>query len=159
MKTINEEAIRQMATLEEGVSVTAGVVDTEAFYRRVEQQRAISQQTASAFSSVLGLFLNMARRERSLSLEQLAGEIDSNAMELFLIEEGKKTPEPRLVFRLAGALNVSPGRLMQIAGHAQVLDHEVAAAAYTFATRAHSKPLEPEEREALHEFVKALASS
>ena len=50
MKTVNEEAVQRMAALEEGVSVTAGALDTEAFYRRVEQQRAMSQQTASALS-------------------------------------------------------------------------------------------------------------
>ncbi len=75
-QTINEEAIRRIADLEEGVSVTAGMLDTAAFYRLIERQHAISNPTEKAFSGVLGLFLNRARREHSLSLEQLGEEID-----------------------------------------------------------------------------------
>lgn len=157
--THNEDAIRRMANMEDGVSVTAGSLDTDAFYRRVEYQRAMSQPTETTFSPVLGQFLNLARRELALSLEQLAEEIDSNAIELFLIEEGRKIPEPRVLSKLARVHNVPPGRLMQLAGHVQALDKEVASAAFAFAARANSKPLEPEDREALHEFVKALASS
>lgn len=50
IKTINEEAIRHLTNIEEETSVTAGSLDTEAFYRRVERQRATSQQTASALN-------------------------------------------------------------------------------------------------------------
>jgi len=156
---IDESAVRAMAELEEGVSVTAGSLDTEAFYRRVERQRAHSIERESPYSTVLGLFLNIARRERDLTLEQLAAQVDSDPFELFLAEEGRRIPEPRIVSRLARALEVPPGRLMQLAGHIESLDREVATAAYAFAARASTKPLEPQERDALHEFVKALASS
>lgn len=157
--TFDEEAARKLADMEEGLSVTAGSLDTEAFFRRVERQRASSSEVASPFPTVFGLFLNMARRERSLTLEALAGQVDSDVFELFLIEEGRRTPEPRIVSRLARALEVPPGRLMQLAGHVQSMDTEVAKAAYAFAARSNTKPLDPQEREALQEFVKALASS
>lgn len=156
--TINEDAIRKIASMEEGVSVTAGSLDTDAFYRQVERQKAMSQQIPTGFSTVLGRFLNLARRERSLSLEQLSEEIDASAMDLFLIEEGRKIPEPQIISKLARSLNLPPGRLMQLAGHVQTLDKEVVSAANAFAGRTNSKPLEAEEREALHEFVKALTS-
>lgn len=153
-----EEAARSMAALEEGVSVTAGSLDTAAFYRRVEQQRAASEGKNSPYAPVLGMFLNLARRERSLTLEQLAKQMDSNPLELLLIEEGRLTPEPRIISKLARALNVPPGKLMQLAGHIESLDKEVASAAYAFVASASIRPLEPSEKAALHEFVKALAS-
>lgn len=150
--------IRKIAELEDGASVTAGSLNTAAFYRRVEQQRALSQSPASPFVTVFGRFLNMARREHSWTLEQLAKQIDADALELLQIEEGLKAPDPRIVSKLARKLNVPPGSLMQLAGHVGARDKRIETAAYAFATRSHSKPLEPEEREALHEFVKALAT-
>jgi hypothetical protein len=93
--------------------------------------------------------------ERALSLDQLAGQIESDPLELLLIEKGKRIPEPRIVSKLA--LNVPPGKLMQLAGHSESLDKEVATAAYAFAASASTKPLDPNEKAALHEFVKALA--
>ena len=149
---------RTMASLEEGVCITAGSLNTTAFYRRVERQRAQSHAKGSPLMTIFGIFLNRARRERSLTLEQLAELTGADALELLQVEEGLAAPEPRVVSRLARTLQVPPGRLMQLAGHVQTLDASLATAAYAFATRSNSKPLEPEEREALHEFVKALAA-
>jgi|GEM_PF-3064782 len=159
INTKEEEAARIMADMEENVSVTAGALDTAAFYRRVERQRAVAEQKPGPYVTVLGMFLNLARRERSMSVEALAKEIDADPMELLLIEQGKHVPEPRIVSRLARALQVPPGKLMQLAGHIESLDQEVAKAAYAFAASANIKPLDKSEREALHEFVRALALS
>jgi hypothetical protein len=74
--------VRKLADLEEGLTVTAGSLDTAAFYRRVERQRYLSHATTAPFMPVFGRFLNMARRERSLTLEQLAEQIGTNACEL-----------------------------------------------------------------------------
>lgn len=154
-----ENDIHLIAELEEGVSVTAGSLDIDAFYRRVERQLASAQSDGSSPASVLAFskFLNLARRERGLTIEQLAEQIDADALEVLQIEEGTKMPEPRIVANLAKALRVLPGRLMQLAGHVDA-DKQVVSAAYAFATRSNSKPLEPEERDALNEFVKALGS-
>lgn len=154
-----EEAVRYRANLEEGVSVTAGSLDTAAFYRRVERQRAASEEKTQPYAAVLGMFLNLSRREKSLTLDQLAGQIESDPLELLLIEEGRRVPEPRIVSKLARALGVPPGKLMQLAGHVESLDQEVASAAYAFVASASTKPLDASEKAALHEFVKALASS
>jgi len=153
----NIDALR-MAALEEGLSVTAGSLDAEAFYRRVDRQRAISRGKGSPLTTVFGHLINMARRERALTLQQLADEIGIDALELLQIEEGKEAPEPRVVSKLARTLNIPPGRLMQLAGHVPTIDKKVETAAYEFAAHANSRPLEPDELEALHEFVKVLAS-
>jgi transcriptional regulator with XRE-family HTH domain len=158
-KKSTDEAVRLIAQMEEGVSVTAGSLDTAAFYRRVERQRLASEEKESPFATVLGMFLNLARRDRSLTLDQLALQIEAQPIELLMIEEGRRVPEPRLVSKLARALNVPPGKLMQLAGHIESLDKEVATAAFAFAASASTKPLEPNEKQALHEFVKALASN
>lgn len=155
----SDEIARSMARLEEGVSVTAGSLNTEAFYRRVERQKEAAEERSSPYSVVLGLFLNMARRDKRLSIETLAEQVDSSPLELLLIEEGHHVPEPRVLSKLSRVLEVPPGKLMQLAGHVQSLDQDVARAAYRFAASGSTKPLEPEERAALIEFVNALASS
>jgi transcriptional regulator with XRE-family HTH domain len=143
---INEDAVRRMANLEDEVSVTAGSLNTEAFYRRVERQCEMTKPVEMEFSTILGLFLNRARRDRSLSLEQLADYVDSNTIELFLIEEGKKVPEPRIVSQLSRVLNVPAGPLMQLAGHVQIRDERVISAATAYVARSNSKPLDQDER-------------
>ena len=158
MNGINEEAIRRVANREEGISVAAGSPNLESFLNRVERQRVASSETISAFPAILGLFFRMVRRDRCFSLDQFAEQIETNPIDLILIEEGRKTPEPHTITKLAEMLEVSAVRLMQLAGHIRVLDSDVAQAAYVFESRTHSKPLEPMEKEALQDFAKALAS-
>jgi transcriptional regulator with XRE-family HTH domain len=153
------EIDRRLADLEEGVSITAGTLDTDAFYRRVKAQRAESARE-TPFLTVFGEFLNLARRSRKLSLEKVAEEVDLDVLSLSQIEAGKAVPEPRIVSLLAKILVIPAGRLMQLAGHTQLLDQNLSQAASAFAMRSKSKskPLDDEEREALHEFMKALTS-
>lgn len=148
---------RRLADLEEGMSITAGTLDTDAFYRRVESQRAESAKDTPLLA-ILGEFLNLARRARKLSPENLAKKIDLDVLTLLQIEDGKVVPEPRIVSLLAKILEIPAGKLMQLAGHTQLLDRQLSEAACAFAMRSKSKPLDSEEQEALHEFVKALTS-
>ena len=107
--------------------------------------------------NVFGQFLNMARRERGLSVQQLAQTIGMNPYDLLLLEVGKELPELRIVSKVANVFSVPPRKLAQAAG-LMIADKTTAQAALAFAASSSTKPLEPEQKEALHEFVRALAS-
>jgi hypothetical protein len=97
--TINDA--HKIAALEKGVSVTAGSLNTTAFYRRVERQRAMSRAEGSALTTVFGRFLNMARRNLSLTLEQLAEQIDTDPLELLRVEEGLVAARASRCFKIS----------------------------------------------------------
>lgn len=107
--------------------------------------------------NVFGQFLNMARRERGLSVQQLAQTIGMNPYDLLLLEVGKELPELRIVSKVANVFNVPARKLAQAAG-LMIADRTTAQAALAFAASSSTKPLEPEQKEALHEFIRALAS-
>lgn len=107
--------------------------------------------------NVFGQFLNMARRERGLSVQQLAQTIGMNPYDLLLLEVGKELPELRIVSKVANVFSVPPRKLAQAAG-LMLADRITAQAALAFAASSSTKPLEPEQKEALHEFIRALAS-
>jgi DNA-binding XRE family transcriptional regulator len=106
--------------------------------------------------NVFGLFLNLARRERGLSVQELAQTIGMNPYDLLLLEVGKELPELRIISKVANVFNVPPRKLAQAAG-LMIPDKVTAQAALAFAASSSTKPLEPEQKEALHEFIRALA--
>ena len=107
--------------------------------------------------NVFGQFLNMARRERGLSVQQLAQTIGMNPYDLLRLEDGKDLPELRIISRVAKVFNVPPRKLAQASG-VVIPDQTTAKAALAFAASSSTKPLEPEQRDALHEFIRALAT-
>jgi transcriptional regulator with XRE-family HTH domain len=108
-----------------------------------------------------GRLINLARRKLGLSIEVLADKADVELSELLLIERGEDIkPSPRTVYRLAGVLKFSVGKLMELAGLAIPREPELGRAALRFAARSEpTTELTKEEREAYEEFAKALAES
>jgi HTH-type transcriptional regulator, competence development regulator len=102
--------------------------------------------------------LQLARRERRLSLEQLAQKVDVDLGELVKIEADESfKPTPRTIHRLAEFLKLPAKKLMVLAGLLQVKDFGLQQASVRFAAR--SEPVEdvsPEEHAALEEYVKFL---
>jgi DNA-binding XRE family transcriptional regulator len=107
--------------------------------------------------NIFGQFLNLARRERGLSVQQLAQTIGMNPYDLLLLEVGKELPELRIISKVASVFNVPPRKLAQATG-LMIPDKTTAQAALAFAASSSTKPLEPEQKEALHEFIRALAA-
>jgi transcriptional regulator with XRE-family HTH domain len=107
------------------------------------------------FANVFGQFLNMARREKGLSVQQFAVSTGIDPLEVLLMEEGKEVPEPRIVSKIAQAFDVPTRKLAQLVGHI-VPDAGVTGAALAFAASSSTKPLEPDQKRALHEFIDAL---
>jgi transcriptional regulator with XRE-family HTH domain len=118
-------------------------------------QVAAVEETRIAF----GKFVNLMRRRRGLSMEQLAQAADLDASELLVIEDDvHHVPDPRTVFRLAETFKVSQRRLMQLAGLAAANDAGFRQEAVRFAARSESvQKLTPEESSALEAFVVVLS--
>lgn len=118
-------------------------------------QMAAVEETRIAF----GKFVNLMRRRLGFSMEQLAQAADLDANELLVIEDDvHHVPEPRTVFKLAQAFEVSQQRLMQLAGLATANDAGFREEAVRFAARsAGMQKLTPEESAALEAFVAVLS--
>jgi HTH-type transcriptional regulator, competence development regulator len=106
---------------------------------------------------VFGRLIEFARREKGLSVEQLAEHADIDLAEIVEIErDDNAVPQLRTVHQLAQALSLPAARLAEVAGLAAPRP-EISSAALRFAAR--SEPvatLNPAEREAFEEFVKVL---
>jgi transcriptional regulator with XRE-family HTH domain len=109
---------------------------------------------------VFARLIELARRKKSLSVEQLAEQANVDLSEIVEIERGDSiVPEVRTVFQLATVLDLPQERLMEVAGLAAPRP-EVSHAALRFAARSESTAkLTPAESDALEEFVKVLVES
>lgn len=118
-------------------------------------QAVAVEETRIAF----GKFVNLMRRRRGYTMEQLAEVADLDASELLIIEDDVHyVPEPRTVFKLAQTFEVSQRRLMQLAGLAAANDAGLRQEAVRFAARSESvQRLTPEETSALEAFVTILS--
>jgi HTH-type transcriptional regulator, competence development regulator len=118
-------------------------------------QLAAVEETRIAF----GKFVNLMRRRRGFSMEELARVADLDASELLVIEDDVHyVPEPRTVFKLAETFAVSQRLLMQLAGLAAANDVGFRQEAVKFAARSEAvQKLTPEESSALEAFVAVLS--
>jgi hypothetical protein len=124
-------------------------------------ERASGAQTAAVEETriAFGKFVNLMRRRRGFSMEELAQAADLDVSELLVIEDDVHyVPEPRTVFKLAETFEVSQQRLMQLAGLAAANDAGFRREAVRFAARSESvRKLTPEESSALEAFVAVLS--
>ena len=115
------------------------------------------QQTSNVVPLRLAFtrFVQLARRERRLSLEQFAEKVDVDPVELLKIEtEDRYKPAIRTVHKIAGFLHLPEQRLMALAGLLQVKDLQFQSAALKFAARsAPVAKLSKEEHSALEEII------
>jgi transcriptional regulator with XRE-family HTH domain len=103
-------------------------------------------------------FVQLARRDRRLSLEQFAEKVDVDLVELFKIEtEEHYKPAIRTVHKIAEYLQIPEKKLLALAGLLQVKDAQFQTAALRFAARSASvEKLTREEHSDLEEIVKCL---
>lgn len=161
----NEEWLRKVAAEEEGVRFSVGgwATDLETeFGSELSGLRAVQSAPEETdakhvqLENVFGQYLNMARRERGLSVQDLAANLGMNPYDLLLLEQGKEHPEPRIISKIASFFGVPGRKLAEIAG-LMTPDTITAKAALAFAASSSTKPLDPEQKEALHELVRALS--
>src|SRR5579872_3879421 len=114
----------------------------------------IVETTKTAFIRLLQL----ARRERRLSLEQLAQKADIDLGELVKIEADESfKPTPRTIHQLAEFLKLPAKKLMVLAGLLQVKDFGLQQASVRFAARSEAmEDVGPLEHAQLEEYVKSV---
>ncbi|MCC6422325.1 MAG: helix-turn-helix transcriptional regulator [Phycisphaerales bacterium] len=107
----------------------------------------------------LARLIELARRKKRLSVEDLAREADVELSELVAIENGDDIePDPKTLHRLAIFFNIRVESLIELAGAMTNRQSRINEAALRFAAR--SEPmtmLTAEEEKALNEFVAELA--
>ena len=148
----NRDWLVRKAEQEDGGFVSVGgLVDA------LEQAQQTSNNLAP-FKLAFSRFLQLARRERKLSLEQFANKVDIDLAELLNIETDEQyTPAFRTVHQIAEFLKIPEKKLMALAGLLRVKDAQFQNAALKFAAR--SEPVEKlsqEEHSALEEYVTFL---
>jgi HTH-type transcriptional regulator, competence development regulator len=147
----NSAWLRQLAKEEDNCVLSVGGLALAA-----EDARAsIPISTRAAFAR----FVQLYRRDKGLTIEQLAQNADIDIIDIVNIERGVDvTPEPRTIYNLAEQFKLATSVLMQLAGLAQPRDQAFAERAIRFAAR--SAPVEkltPQEHRDLEEYVKYLA--
>lgn len=150
----DREWLRQRAEAEDGCIVSVG-----GWVSDLAQAQAAAVQPASSPPKVaLVRLLQLVRRERQLTLDQFAREVDVDAGELLRVEkEEHYLPAPRTVHKLAEYLKLPELNLMALAGQVRPKDARLSEAATRFAARSEPvRKLTKEEHEALEEFVRVL---
>jgi transcriptional regulator with XRE-family HTH domain len=122
------------------------------------QTELTSTQNVETTKTVFVRLLQLARRERRMSLEELAEKADIDLAVLVKIETDEAfEPDLRTVHQLAAVLDLPPKKLMVLAGLLHMKDAGLQQASVRFAAR--SEPIgnvSPEEHAALEEYVKFL---
>jgi HTH-type transcriptional regulator, competence development regulator len=148
---IQREWLAKMAEQEANGIVSVGGLVTLAELTSKEHNVGATERSA------LSQLVQWQRRNLRLTMEALAKKADVDLDEVLMIETGHEAPEARTIFKIAGALQLPPNKLMTLAGLVKDRDPSLGNAALRFA--ACSAPVEaltPEETRALEEFVRAL---
>lgn len=125
----------------------------------VVQIEAPTTEAISPTNIVFGRFVRLMRRHKQLTLEKLAVDARVDITELVEIEEDSRhKPDPRTVYQLATAFDVSMQKMMQLAGLSIIKDARLVDESIRFAAR--SDPVEDlnsVELAALEAFVAVLS--
>jgi HTH-type transcriptional regulator, competence development regulator len=148
-----------MADSEGDLPVAAGVPEADALPRAEQPSRVPTSLAATETRLAFGRFINLMRRRRGLSVEQLARKADVDVSELLIIEDDvRHIAEPRTVYQLAQAFGVPQERLVELAGLTEPRDASLREEAVRFAANSRSvKHLTTEEDAALEAFVSVLS--
>lgn len=143
--------LRRKAQLEDG-----GYVSVGGLVEDLEQREQAGQLVPMQHAFVR--FVQLARRDRRLSLEQFAEKVDVELVELLKIEtEEHYKPAIRTVHKIAEFLKIPEKKLLALAGLLQVKDPQFQTAALRFAARsAPVEKLSQQEHSDLEEIVKFL---
>lgn len=155
---LSKDWLAKRARLDDDADVGAGTFD----FGLLKNQKRIEAIEATADeepSPGFGRLINLWRREKGLSLEQLAEGARIDLSELIEIERDLHfTPEPRTVFQLSKVLGLPSSRLLELSGNLILRDPALGKEAVRFAARSESvEKLSKDELRALEEFVKYLS--
>ena len=147
----DKDWLRKMAEKEDGCFVSVGGL-VESLAEREKASNVVPMKPAFV------RFVQLARRDRRLSVEEFAERVDVDLAELVKIEtEEHYKPALRTVHKIAEFLNVPEKKLLALAGLLQMKDPQFQTAALKFAARsAPVEKLSQQEHADLEEIVKLL---
>ncbi len=151
----NREAlIREAVKHDESCVSVGGLAESLGMLETPPVQVAAPAIGAKAFAKLVEFW----RRQKQLSVEELAARTGLSEAEVLEAEEGDAVPEPRVLHALSTVLKVSYEKLLHLTGHVTDRDQSIESAAVRFAARSESmERLNRQEEQALHEFIRALA--
>ena len=154
---INKEWCMRMAQFEGDAEIGAGQVAIDPVFDGDPVPVETSDEKGP--SVAFGRLVNLMRRRRGMSLEQLSDDADVDVADLVEIEsDPHHRPELRTAYQLANYFKVSRSGLMQVAGLAAPKDARLFDEGVRFAARSEpTAELTPEEGAALEAFVAVLS--
>lgn len=154
---ISKEWCMRMAQCEGDTEIGAGQLAVDPVFDGIPHSTEAVDEGGPNLA--FGRFVNLMRRQRSMSLEELADDTNVDVADLVEIEsDPRHKPELRTVYQLANYFKVSRSGLMQVAGVALPKDERLFDEGIRFAARSESTAeLTPEECAALEAFVAVLS--
>lgn len=144
-----ESRIRQDEEFEVGVGTGTG---------KGEDSGEPEEDFAGTYA--FGTLIQLMRREKGLTVEQLAERARVGVAEVVGIErDPRHKPRPRSVYQLADFFGLPQRALLKLSNVTEVHDEPLREAAYHFAANSSTvAELSREERAAMTEFVKVLSA-
>lgn len=144
-----------MARNEAGAEIGAGLLAMDPIFNFTSELEASGDETRFA----LQRFIELSRRSKKLTVEELAEQADIEIAELINIESDvHHLPEPRTLYQLAQVFDVSQGKLMELSGLTKPKDVGFIEDAVRYAARSESiDKLSPEEQAALDGLISVLS--
>jgi len=147
---------RARAEREAGHNVSVGLLARDPQFAETSLPRTLErEQTRVAF----GKFIELMRRNKGWTIEDLASKADLDIGDVVLIEDDVTVlPEPRAVYQLAKVFEIPQTNLMQVSGLSVPRDPNLRQETVRFAARSQSiEKLSDSEQDALVQFVSVLS--
>ena len=144
------------AQREEGHHIGAGSLALDPQFADTSRPQLVErEQTRVAF----GKLIELMRRRKGWTVEELASEADLDIGDVLLIEDDLAVPpEPRAVYQLAKVFEIPQINLMQVSGLTVPRDPNLRQETVRFAARSQSvEKLSQSEHLALEQFVSVLS--
>lgn len=146
-----------MARKEIGMEIGAGLIAIDPSF---EEEKSVSSSAINDDSKIpLNRFVNLMRRKKGLTLEQLADKADIDLRDLLNIEEDAHyTPDVRAIYKLSQIFDVSQKKMMALSGLTKPKNKEYIEEAVLYAARSASiEQLNADELAALEGFISVLS--
>lgn len=146
----------KMARREAGAEISVGIMAFDPVFQSNTQELHPLHDDSKI---PLNRFINLMRRNKGLTLEQLSERADIDLRELLSIEEDPHhTPEVRTIYQLSKTFSVSQQKLMALSGLMKSKDLSYVEEAVRYAARSASiERLNDDEQAALDGFIAVLS--
>lgn len=156
---LNRKWYEDRINVEDDFDVTVGTNIDEADESTPSLRVAGHSEEEFAESFAFSTLIRLSRKERGLSVQQLAHDAGISVVEVISIEQDHDyRPKPRTIHQLAQFFEIAHGSLMMLANMTQVHDEAFLNETIRFAANAADfVNLGEHERQALHEYVHFLS--